>query len=161
MHLCEHLACLQRQVCHLQHQLARARAPPAAPTNRELEAAQAETARLETKCDALLDQKKQHLERIQQLQRQLETSLAVSNPDQRLRGLIADIEHQRDGYKRQVEQHIREIQGRGWAQGPDTQAEQGAGAGRGTGQRRTLTSRSRPEQQQAEAAREVCFLKAG
>ena len=114
IHLCSHLACLQRQVCHLKmevEQLSRRTGPEAglAAGREKQKAAEAEIAKLEMKCDKLLDQKKIHLERISQLQKQLETLLKSPNIDSQVQGLILNIESQRDNYKYQVQQLIEDL----------------------------------------------------
>ena len=114
IHLCSHLACLQRQVCHLKmelEQLSRRTGPGAgvAAGRERQKAAEAEIAKLEMKCDKLLDQKKIHLERISQLQKQLETLLKSPNIDSQVQDLILNIESQRDNYKHQVQKLIEDL----------------------------------------------------
>ena len=101
VHLCEHVRCLQRQVCHLKLQLGQARSKGKP---------EAEVVRLEDKVDSLLDQKKQLLERVSELQRRLE---GLQGPDPQVREVIEGIERQRDTYKKHVEKLIKELQGGG------------------------------------------------
>ena len=72
----------------------------------KLENAEAEIRKLEAKCDNLLEQKKSHLEKICSLQKHLDTLLSSPNIDNRVRGLINNIQAQRDAYKHQVEKLI-------------------------------------------------------
>ena len=110
IHLCSHLACLQRQVCHLKMELEQAgRKAKGAPDRSKLEAAEVEITKLEEKCDKLLDQKKTQLERISQLQKQVETLLKTSNIDIQVQDLITDLESQRDNYKHQVQNLIKDL----------------------------------------------------
>ena len=103
VHLCEHVRCLQRQVCHLKLQLGQARSKGKP---------EAEVVRLEDKVDSLLDQKKQLLERVSELQRRLE---GLQGPNPKVREVIEGIERQRDTYKKHVEKLIKELQGGGKA----------------------------------------------
>ena len=119
--------CLQNQVCSLRAELARRDAatcacslqsggqPPASGEERSLRAkldkAEAETSKLEAKCDHLLEQKKAHLEKITGLQKHLDTLLSSPNIDNRVRGLINNIQAQRDAYKHQVEKLVKDLQG--------------------------------------------------
>jgi len=110
IHLCSHLACLQRQVCHLKMELEQTvRKAQGPPDRSKLGAAEAEIAKLEEKCDKLLDQKKTQLERISQLQKQVETLLKTSNIDNQVQDLITDLESQRDNYKHQVQNLIKDL----------------------------------------------------
>merc|ERR1712142_346541 len=110
IHLCSHIACLQRQVCHLKMQLHQVDKKTNAVTgSKNLVAAEAEIAKLETKCDKLLDQKKAQLEKISQLQKQIETLLHKSNIDRQVQDLILDLESQRDNYKFQVQNLIKDL----------------------------------------------------
>ena len=77
----------------------------------KLETAEAEISKLEAKCDHLLEQKKSHLEKITGLQKHLDTLLSSPNIDNRVRGLINNIQAQRDSYKHQVEKLIKDLQG--------------------------------------------------
>ena len=72
--------------------------------------AEAEIDKLVTKCDSLLDQKKSHLEKISRLQKQVDDVLSSPNVDSRVKGLITNIETQRDNYKHQVEKLIKDLQ---------------------------------------------------
>jgi len=76
---------------------------------KNLDAAEAEIAKLETKCDKLLDQKKAQLEKISQLQKQVETLLQKANIDHQVQDLILDLESQRDNYKYQVQNLIKDL----------------------------------------------------
>ena len=110
IHLCSHIACLQRQVCHLKMQLHLADKKTNTVSGRKnLDAAEAEIAKLETKCDKLLDQKKAQLEKISQLQKQVETLLQKANIDHQVQDLILDLESQRDNYKYQVQNLIKDL----------------------------------------------------
>ena len=96
----------------------------------KLEAAEAEIVKLEQKCDKLLDQKKAQLERISQLQQQVETLLKSPNIDSQVQDLIIDLESQRDNYKHQVQNLIKDLRtedriviANDKASGPDKQQE--------------------------------------
>lgn len=118
--------CLQNQICSLRAELARRDAatcacnllsgqPPSSGEERTLRAkldkAEAEIGKLEAKCDHLLEQKKTHLEKITGLQKHLDTLLSSPNIDNRVRGLINNIQAQRDAYKHQVEKLVKDLQG--------------------------------------------------
>lgn len=120
--------CLQNQVCSLRAELAKRDSvtcnvqcsggqshPPNSGEERSLRAkldsAEAEISKLEAKCDHLLEQKKSHLEKIMSLQKHLDTLLSSPNIDNRVRGLINNIQAQRDAYKHQVEKLIKDLQG--------------------------------------------------
>ena len=124
--------CLQNQVCSLRAELAKRDSATCAcnlqssgaggrshqPTSGEerslrtkLDHAEAEISKLEAKCDHLLEQKKAHLEKISGLQKHLDTLLSSPNIDNRVRGLINNIQAQRDAYKHQVEKLIKDLQG--------------------------------------------------
>ena len=122
--------CLQNQVCSLKAELAKRDSatcslqnsgsggqshPPNSGEERALRAkldnAEAEISKLEAKCDNLLEQKKSHLEKICSLQKHLDTLLSSPNIDNRVRGLINNIQAQRDAYKHQVEKLIKDLQG--------------------------------------------------
>ena len=109
------LQCLQSQVCHLQHELLHrpGAAPPQSnvPDCREqLSQAEREIEKLVTKCDSLLEQKRSNLEKISKLQKQVDQMMSSPDMDSRVRGLITNIETQRDNYKHQVEKLIKDLQ---------------------------------------------------
>jgi len=117
---CIKVQCLQRQVCHLKHQLHlqnHCQASKGQQSSSEirsvrfkLDDAETEIKKLEEKCDHLLEQKKMHLDKISNLQKQLDSLLSSSNIDSRVKGLINNIESQRDNYKHQVEKLIKDLQ---------------------------------------------------
>ena len=76
----------------------------------QLDTAQGEVDKLESKCDQLLEQKRAHLDKIASLQKQVDTLMASANVDSRLKGLITNIESQRDAYKHQVQNLIKDLQ---------------------------------------------------
>ena len=76
----------------------------------KLSRAESELEKLETKCDDLLEQKRTHLEKITSLQKQVDTFLSSSSVDTRVKDLISNIESQRDAYKYQVQNLIKDLQ---------------------------------------------------
>ena len=75
-----------------------------------MDEAKSEISKLEDKCDALLEQKKGYLEKISGLQKQVDTLLSNASVDTRVKELISKIESQRDAYKYQVKNLIKDLQ---------------------------------------------------
>ena len=75
-----------------------------------MDEAKSEISKLEDKCDALLEQKKGYLEKISGLQKQVDTLLSSASVDTRVKELISKIESQRDAYKYQVKNLIKDLQ---------------------------------------------------
>lgn len=112
IHLCEHIKCLQRQICHL-----KMRSDSLEKQNSKIDKIEeklkdfeSENCRLSDKCDKLLDQKKEYLEKISALNRQIDGMLSKNDDNVRIRCLIDNIEGQRDMYKTHVNQLIKDLQ---------------------------------------------------
>jgi len=108
------IQCLQKQICHLKHELQHHHHQKSTTVSTDLkfqlDESKNEIGKLEAKCDNLLEQKKTHLEKISNLQKQLDTLLSSPNVDSRVKSLINNIESQRDAYKHQVENLISDLQ---------------------------------------------------
>ena len=108
------IQCLQKQICHLKHELQHHHHQKSTTVSTDLkfqlDESKNEIGKLESKCDNLLEQKKTHLEKISNLQKQLDTLLSSPNVDSRVKSLINNIESQRDAYKHQVENLISDLQ---------------------------------------------------
>jgi len=113
VHLCQHVRCLQRQVCHLKLELEQMskKTPNMLALRSKMKQMESEMKHLESKCDSLLEQKKCHLDKICQLQKQVDT-LLQGDGDQasKVKELIKNIESQRDSYKGSVEKLIQDLQ---------------------------------------------------
>jgi len=112
VHLCDHIKCLQRQVCHLQNNLTRAEATSKelTTTKSDLATASSEVRHLSDRVSSLLEEKKANLDTITNLNRKVDGLLGTVPQETKVRNLIQDIEVQRDRYKIHVETLISQLQ---------------------------------------------------
>jgi len=113
VHLCEHIRCLQRQVCHLQyhiqvqdHHLAELR-----QVRCHLSQCQSENEALKCTCSQLSAKNQICATENQALKNKLDTVMSSElDKDEKVKKLISDIETQRDRYKTHVEKLLKDLQ---------------------------------------------------